>query len=85
MVDKVSEEVEVGKKESGIIHGREKKVDSKRRDMQTRIYKKAVGIYLCMEVSICECVCMGMYVYMLYRVIVVWDYYSIERKGRSSK
>ena len=41
MVDKVNEEVEVGKKESGIIHGREKKVDSKRRDMQVRIYKKS--------------------------------------------
>ena len=41
MVDKVSEEVEVGKKENGIIHGREKKADSKRRGMQTRIYKKS--------------------------------------------
>ena len=62
MVDKVNEEVEVGKKESGIKHGREKKVDSKRRDMQVRIYKKAAGIYLCMEVSICEYIGMGMYI-----------------------
>ena len=54
MMDKVSEEVEVGKKESGIKHGRKKKAGSKRRGMQVRIYKKAVGIYLCMEVSICE-------------------------------
>ena len=70
MMDKVSEEVEVGKKESGIKHGRKKKADSKRTAMQVQIYKKAVGIYLCMEVSICEC--MGIYVvYMLYRDIVV--------------
>ena len=54
MMDKVSEEVEVGKKESGIKHGRKKKADNKRRAMQVRIYIKAVGIYLCMEVSICE-------------------------------
>ena len=54
MMDKVSEEVEVGKKESGIKHGRKKKAGSKRRVMQVRIYKKAAGIYLCMEVSICE-------------------------------
>ena len=62
MVDKVNEEVEVGKKESGIKHGRKKKAGSKRRAMQTRIYIKAVGIYLCMEVSICECMSMGMYI-----------------------
>ena len=62
MMDKVSEEVEVGKKESGIKHGRKKKAGSKRRVMQVRIYKKAVDIYLCMEVSICECMCMGMYI-----------------------
>ena len=68
MMDKVSEEVEVGKKESGIIHGREKKVDSKRRVMQVRIYKKAVDIYLCMEVSICECMSMGMYICCIYVV-----------------
>ena len=62
MMDKVSEEVEVGKKESGIKHGRKKKADNKRRIMQVRIYIKAVGIYLCMEVSICECMSMGMYI-----------------------
>ena len=62
MVDKGSEEVEVGKKESGIKHGRKKKAGSKRRPMQVRIYKKAVGIYLCMEVSICEYIGMGMYI-----------------------
>ena len=62
MMDKVSEEVEVGKKESGIKHGRKKKADNKRRVMQVRIYIKAVGIYLCMEVSICECMSMGMYI-----------------------
>ena len=62
MMDKVSEEVEVGKKESGIKHGRKKKADNKRRAMQVRIYKKAVGIYLCMEVSICEYIGMGMYI-----------------------
>ena len=62
MVDKVNEEVEVGKKESGIKHGRKKKADNKRRAMQVRIYKKAAGIYLCMEVSICECMGMGMYI-----------------------
>ena len=62
MMDKVSEEVEVGKKESGIKQGRKKKADSKRRDKQVRIYKKAVGIYLCMEVSICEYIGMGMYI-----------------------
>ena len=56
------------KKESGIKHGRKKKAGSKRRVMQVWIYKKAVGIYLCMEVSICECIYV---VYMLYRVIVV--------------
>ena len=54
MVDKVSDEVEVGKKESGIVQGKKKKADSKRRAIQVRIYKKAAGIYLCMEVSICE-------------------------------
>ena len=62
MVDKVSDEVEVGKKESGIVQGKKKKADSKRRTMQVRIYKKAVGIYLCMEVSICEYIGMGMYI-----------------------
>ena len=62
MMDKVSEEVEVGKKESGIKHGRKTKAGNKRRGMQVRIYKKAVGIYLCMEVSICECMSMGMYI-----------------------
>ena len=61
-LDKVSEEVEVGKKESGIVQGKKKKADSKRRTMQVRIYKKAVSIYLCMEVSICECMSMGMYI-----------------------
>ena len=65
-MDKVREEVEVGKKESGIKQGRKKKADSKRRDKQVRIYKKAVGIYLCMEVSICEC--MGMYICCIYVV-----------------
>ena len=64
-MDKVSEEVEVGKKGSGIIHGREKKADSKRRGMQVRIYKKAVDIYLCMEVSICECVCVWVCIYVV--------------------
>ena len=68
MMDKISEEVEVGKKESGIKHGRKKKAGSKMRTMQTRIYKKAVGIYLCMKVSICECVCMGMYICCIYVV-----------------
>ena len=68
MMDKVSEEVEVGKKESGIKQGRKKKADSKRRDMQVRIYKKAVGIYLCMEVSICEYIGMGMYICCIYVV-----------------
>ena len=53
-MDKVNEEVEVGKKESGIKHGMKKKAGNKRRAIQVRIYKKAVGIYLCMEVSICE-------------------------------
>ena len=53
-LDKVSEEVEVGKKESGIKHGRKKKADNKRRLMQGRLYENPVGIYLCMEVSICE-------------------------------
>ena len=62
MMDKVSEEVEVGKKESGIKQGRKKKAGSKRTAMQVRIYKKAVDIYLCMEVSICECMSMGMYI-----------------------
>ena len=62
MVDKVSDEVEVGKKESGIVQGKKKKADSKRRTMQVRIYKKAVSIYLCMEVSICERMGMGMYI-----------------------
>ena len=62
MVDKVSDEVEVGKKESGIVQGKKKKADSKRRAIQVRIYKKAAGIYLCMEVSICECMSMGMYI-----------------------
>ena len=68
MVDKVSEEVEVGKKESGIVQGKKKKADSKRRAIQVRIYKKAVGIYLCMEVSICECMSMGMYICCIYVV-----------------
>ena len=68
MVDKVNEEVEVGKKESGIKHGRKKKADNKRRVMQVRIYIKAVGIYLCMEVSICECMSMGMYICCIYVV-----------------
>ena len=68
MMDKVSEEVEVGKKESGIKHGRKKKADNKRRVMQVRIYIKAVGIYLCMEVSICECMSMGMYICCIYVV-----------------
>ena len=67
-MDKVREEVEVGKKESGIKQGRKKKADSKRRDMQVRIYKKAVGIYLCMEVSICEYIGMGMYICCIYVV-----------------
>ena len=62
MVDKVSDEVEVGKKESGIVQGKKKKADSKRRTMQVRIYKKAVSIYLCMEVSICEYIGMSMYI-----------------------
>ena len=61
-MDKVREEVEVGKKESGIKQGRKKKADSKRGVMQVRIYKKAVDIYLCMEVSICEYIGMGMYI-----------------------
>ena len=61
-LDKVSEEVEVGKKESGIKHGRKKKADNKRRLMQGRLYEKPVGIYLCMEVSICEYIGMGMYI-----------------------
>ena len=68
MMDKVSEEVEVGKKESGIKHGRKKKAGSKRRVMQVWIYKKAVGIYLCMEVSICEC--MGMYICCIESIVV---------------
>ena len=68
MMDKVSEEVEVGKKESGIKHGRKKKAGSKRRAMQVRIYIKAVGIYLCMEVSICEYIGMGMYICCIYVV-----------------
>ena len=68
MMDKVSEEVEVGKKESGIKQGRKKKAGSKRRTMQVRIYKKAVGIYLCMEVSICEYIGMGMYICCIYVV-----------------
>ena len=67
-MDKVSEEVEVGKKESGIKHGRKTKAGNKRRGMQVRIYKKAVGIYLCMEVSICEYIGMGMYICCIYVV-----------------
>ena len=67
-MDKVREEVEVGKKESGIKQGRKKKADSKRRDMQVRIYIKAAGIYLCMEVSICEYIGMGMYICCIYVV-----------------
>ena len=49
MKDKVSEEVEVGKKESGIKHGRKKKADNKRsrrerRNMFNRCFKTLFGV-----------------------------------------
>ena len=68
MVDKVSEEVEVGKKRKWYSTREEKESRQQEEAMQVWIYIKAVGIYLCMEVSICEC--MGMYICCIESIVV---------------